>query len=149
MLGEGGGEDVATFRGEGDLETVLTAVTGGHGRLGTRLCSGLAWGEAGYGGWATFLPPCCIRQWILNQLDLLPYLEPDLDIPTIRHFLSLQALHEVLFFLSTTHLYWFLHSEITDWLLQVRPKKDLQPSQVKAPKWKPAAGSPQTLHGWF
>lgn len=25
----------------------------------------------------------------------------------------------------------------------------LQPSQVKAPKWKPAAGSPQTLHCWF
>lgn len=25
----------------------------------------------------------------------------------------------------------------------------LQPSQVKAPKWKPAAGSPQTLHFWF
>ena len=46
----------------------------------------------------------CMRQWILNQLDLLPYLDPDFDIPTIRHFLSLQALHEVLFFLSTTHL---------------------------------------------
>ena len=45
---------------------------------------------------------CCIRQWILNQLDLLPYLEPDLDIPTIRHFLSLQALQAVRFFLSTT-----------------------------------------------
>jgi len=25
----------------------------------------------------------------------------------------------------------------------------LQPSQVKAPKWKPAAGSPHTLHVWF
>lgn len=25
----------------------------------------------------------------------------------------------------------------------------LQPSQVKAPKWKPAAGSPHTLHSWF
>lgn len=25
----------------------------------------------------------------------------------------------------------------------------LQPSQVKAPKWKPAAGSPHTLHCWF
>ena len=45
-----------------------------------------------------------MRQWILNQLDLLPYLEPDLDMPTIRHLRSLQALHEVLFFLSTTHL---------------------------------------------
>ena len=89
---------------------------------------------------------CCIRQWILNQFDLRPYLEPDLDIPTMRHFLSLQALHEVRFFLSTTHLYWFLHSWIADWLLLVLPKKDLQPSQVKAPKWKPAAGSSQTRH---
>lgn len=25
----------------------------------------------------------------------------------------------------------------------------LHPSHVKAPKWKPAAGSPQTLHVWF
>lgn len=25
----------------------------------------------------------------------------------------------------------------------------LHPSQVNAPKWKPAAGSPQTLHTWF
>ena len=25
----------------------------------------------------------------------------------------------------------------------------LHPSQVKAPKWKPAAGSPHTLHSWF
>lgn len=25
----------------------------------------------------------------------------------------------------------------------------LQPSHVKAPKWKPAAGSPQTLQSWF
>ena len=50
-----------------------------------------------------FVEFLCMRQWILNQLDLRPYLEPDLDIPTIRHFLSLQALQEVLFFLSTTH----------------------------------------------
>lgn len=28
-------------------------------------------------------------------------------------------------------------------------KPTLQPSQVKAPKWKPAAGSPHTLHCWF
>jgi hypothetical protein len=35
---------------------------------------------------------------------------------------------------------------MTDWLLEVLPKKDLQPSQVKAPKWNPAAGSSQTLH---
>ena len=46
----------------------------------------------------------CIRQWILNQFDLLPYREPDLDMPTIRHLRSLQDLHEVRFFLSTTHL---------------------------------------------
>ena len=46
---------------------------------------------------------CCIRQWILNQLDLLPYLDPDLDMPTMRHFRSLQALQAVRFFLSTTH----------------------------------------------
>ena len=90
-----------------------------------------------------------MRQWILNQLDLLPYLEPDFDMPTMRHFLSLQALQAVLFFLSTTHLKLFLHSWMTDWLLQVRPKKDLHPSQVKAPKWKPAAGSSHTRHSWF
>ena len=46
----------------------------------------------------------CMRQWILNQLDLLPYLQPDLDIPTARHFLSLQALQEVLFLLSMTQM---------------------------------------------
>ena len=28
-------------------------------------------------------------------------------------------------------------------------KLTLHPSQVKAPKWKPAAGSPHTLHIWF
>ena len=46
---------------------------------------------------------CCMRQWILNQLDLLPYLDPDFDIPTIRHFLRRHALQAVRFFLSTTH----------------------------------------------
>ena len=91
----------------------------------------------------------CIRQWILNQLDLLPYLQPDLDMPTMRHFLSLHALHAVLFFLSTTHLKLFLHSWITDWLLHVLPKKLLQPSHVNAPKWNPAAGSSQTRHCWL
>ena len=30
-----------------------------------------------------------------------------------------------------------------------RTEHTLQPSQVKAPKWKPAAGSPHTLHSWF
>ena len=90
-----------------------------------------------------------MRQWILNQLDLLPYLQPDLDMPTMRHFLSLHALHAVLFFLSTTHLKLFLHSWITDWLLHVLPKKLLQPSQVKAPKWNPAAFSSHTLLSWF
>ena len=38
---------------------------------------------------------------------------------------------------------------ITDWLLHVRPKNDLHPSQVNAPKWKPAAGSSHTRHSWF
>ena len=86
------------------------------------------------------LVACCMRQWILNQLDRRPYLDtwgcmsnsthtymyctcqinnnlfkttwpgylsyldPDLDMPTMRHFLSLQALQAVRFFLSTTHL---------------------------------------------
>jgi len=53
----------------------------------------------GWGGLGDF---CCMRQWILNQLDLLPYLDPDFDMPTMRHFLSLHALQAVLFFLSTT-----------------------------------------------
>ncbi len=47
---------------------------------------------------------CCIKQWILNQFDLRPYLEPDFDMPTMRHFLSLHALHAVRFFLLMTHL---------------------------------------------
>jgi hypothetical protein len=34
----------------------------------------------------------------------MDYLDPDLDMPTMRHFLSLQALQAVRFFLSTTHL---------------------------------------------
>lgn len=90
-----------------------------------------------------------IRQWILNQFDLLPYREPDLDIPTVRHFLSLQLLQEVRFFLLMTHWPLFLQSPKAERLLYVRPKKDLQPSHVKAPKWYPAAGSPHTLHNWF
>ena len=44
----------------------------------------------------------CMRQWILNQLDLRPYLQPDLDMPTLRHFLSRHALQEVLLRLSIT-----------------------------------------------
>lgn len=50
-------------------------------------------------------PPrdCCMRQWILNQFDLRPYLDPDFDMPTIRHLRSRQALQAVRFFLSTTH----------------------------------------------
>ena len=59
----------------------------------------------GEGLGATALPRfCCMRQCILNQLERRPYLEPDLDMPTIRHLRSLQDLHEVRFFLSTTHL---------------------------------------------
>ena len=126
-LGGGGGHDI-----EGVLEVV------GRRGVGRRLAGGAA-----FDCWF------CMMQWILNQLDLLPYLEPDLDMPTMRHFLSLQALQAVLFFLSTTHLKLFLHSWITDWLLQVLPKKLLQPSQVNAPKWKPAAGSSHTRHCWF
>ena len=52
----------------------------------------------------------CMRQWILNQFDRRPYRHPDLDIPTVRHFRSLQALQEVLFLLSITHLKLFLQS---------------------------------------
>ena len=110
-LGGGGGHDI-----EGAEEEVA-----GRREVGIRLAGD-------FDCWF------CIRQWILNQLDLLPYLEPDLDMPTMRHFLSLQALQAVLFFLSTTHLKLFLHSWMTDWLLQVLPKKLLQPSQVNAPK---------------
>lgn len=54
----------------------------------------------------------CSRQWILNQLLLLPYLEPLLDIPTVRHFFNRQDLQEVLFFLLMTHWLLFLHSDI-------------------------------------
>ena len=46
----------------------------------------------------------CIKQWILNQFDLLPYRHPDLDIPTFRHFFSRQALQDVLFLLSITQI---------------------------------------------
>ena len=132
----------------GERRGCCSLVGGGHdiggveeaGRSG--LGNRLAGGEA-FDCWF------CMRQWILNQLDLLPYLEPDLDMPTMRHFLSLHALHAVLFFLSTTHLKLFLHSWITDWLLHVLPKKLLQPSHVNAPKWNPAAGSSQTRHCWL
>lgn len=31
----------------------------------------------------------------------------------------------------------------------IHSRLTLQPSQVNAPKWKPAAGSPHTLHCWF
>ena len=44
----------------------------------------------------------CIRQWILNQFDRLPYRHPDLDMPTFRHLRSRQALHEVRLRLSIT-----------------------------------------------
>ena len=52
-----------------------------------------------------WLPPpeaCCIRQWILNQLDRRPYRDPDFDIPTIRHFRKRHALQAVRFFLLIT-----------------------------------------------
>jgi len=75
------------------------------------------------------------KQWILNQFERRPYLEPLLDMPTEKHFFNLHDLHEVLFFLLMTHWFPVLHSPMDDLLLYVRPKKDLQPSQVKAPKW--------------
>jgi hypothetical protein len=39
-----------------------------------------------------------------ENYSYIDYLDPDLDMPTMRHFLSLQALQAVRFFLSTTHL---------------------------------------------
>lgn len=38
---------------------------------------------------------------------------------------------------------------VSDASIITRVVLTLQPSQVKAPKWNPAAGSPQTLHCWF
>lgn len=74
-------------------------------------------------GWS--IPVCSWRrQWILNQLDLRPYRDPDLDMPTRRHFRSRQALQDVRFFLLMTHWPPFLHSPMADTLLYVRPKKD-------------------------
>ena len=105
-MSRGGGlqdpeEDPELARGEGDLLEVSL-------RPGRSPTEAEVWldGIEGLIGLTDgfFVAFFCIRQWILNQLDLRPYLEPDFDIPTIRHFLSLQALHEVLFFLSTTHL---------------------------------------------
>lgn len=52
----------------------------------------------------------CSKQCILNQLERRPYLEPDLDIPTMRHLRSRHALHAVRFFLLMTHSPLFLHS---------------------------------------
>ena len=117
---------------------------GGQEMVGRRECSAGGWPAGGVRLpplWADVLPRfCCMRQWILNQLDRRPYLDtwgcmsnsthtriycicrinnnlfkttwpgylsyldPDLDMPTMRHFLSLQALQAVRFFLSTTHL---------------------------------------------
>ena len=62
------------------------------------------WGDASLDEGLLFCPAaCCMRQWILNQLDRRPYLDPDLDIPTIRHFRNRQALQAVRFFLLMTH----------------------------------------------
>ena len=58
----------------------------------------------GEGLGATALPRfCCMRQWILNQLERRPYREPDLDMPTMRHLRSRHALQAVRFFLLMTH----------------------------------------------
>lgn len=72
----------------------------------------------------------CNRQWILNQFDRRPYLLPLLDMPTSRHFLKRHALHAVRFFLLITHSPLFLHSEIDDKLLYVRPKNDCNGRRV-------------------
>ena len=62
-------------------------------------------GGEGFGAPSPALPRfCCMRQWILNQLERRPYLDPDLDMPTMRHLRSRHALQAVRFFLSTTHL---------------------------------------------
>jgi len=104
------------FRGEGDLEEELVGGRskcfggeereggGGHEIEGGTARSMEEWRVVGRGAGSTDLLEgfCCMRQWILNQLDLLPYLDPDFDIPTMRHFLRRQALQAVLFFLSTT-----------------------------------------------
>lgn len=84
---------------------------GGDVGLKDELDNGETSVESGGGGWdalaeVLLLPPCmlcCMRQWILNQLDRRPYLDPDLDIPTIRHFRNRQALQAVRFFLLMTH----------------------------------------------
>lgn len=47
-----------------------------------------------------------------------------MDIPTMRHLRSRQALHAVRFFLLMMHSPLFLHSEIDERLLYERPKKD-------------------------
>ena len=79
----------------------------GRAREVTRATGDICW------GWCWGWPPpppldfwafFCIRQWILNQLERLPYLQPDLDIPTERHFLRRQALQDVLFLLSMTQM---------------------------------------------
>jgi hypothetical protein len=91
---DGDKDDVEAGAGlaaEGDVAKLPPAVAAtSKGRL--RLVACCRW-----------LAACCMRQWILNQLERLPYLEPDLDMPTMRHFLSLQALHAVRFFLLMMH----------------------------------------------
>lgn len=43
----------------------------------------------------------------------------------------------------------FDYSIIFDCYIWIFRQLTLQPSHVNAPKWNPAAGSPQTLHVWF
>ena len=66
----------------------------------------------------------CSKQWILNQLDRRPYLEPLLDMPTFKHLFKRQALQDVRFFLFIIHLPLFLQSFIVVRLLYDRPKND-------------------------
>ena len=84
----------STFGGEGQML---------RGMVGLR--DGAEEEDVELGGDDFLLPAvifCCMRQWILNQLDRRPYRDPDLDIPTMRHLRKRHALHAVRFFLSTT-----------------------------------------------
>lgn len=119
------------MRGEGDLE-LEEGEWGGRAREGELGMAGevkreeyerlVGWlmrvgrlegAECRDGSCFTDFPPFfCIRQWILNQFDLRPYRQPDLDIPTDKHFLNRHALQEVRFLLSITHLKLFLQSGI-------------------------------------
>ena len=105
-----GGEEECVSRCTSTMgEARLCSVLGGEGHS-PRGAVGLSEDDEaelpGGEGFGAIAPPrfCCMRQWILNQWERRPYLEPDLDMPTMRHLRSRQALQAVRFFLSTTHL---------------------------------------------